>query len=41
VELPDLEDADIAYDLGDSGFNSDTDQDDLPDAEEVEANDED
>jgi hypothetical protein len=41
VELPDLEDADIAYDLGDSGFNSDTDQDDLPDAEEVEADDED
>jgi type I restriction enzyme S subunit len=41
VELPDLGDADIAYDLGDSGFNSDTDQDDLPDAEEVEADGED
>ena len=41
VELPDLEGADIADDLGDSDFGSDTDQDDLPDAEEVEANDED
>jgi len=41
VELPDLEDADIAYDLGDSDLDSDTDQDDLPDAEEVEADDED
>lgn len=41
VELPDLEGADIADDLGDSDFGSDTDQDDLPDAEEVEADDED
>ncbi len=41
VELPNLEDADIAYDLGDSNFDSNDDQDDLPDAEEVEADDED
>jgi len=41
VELPDLEGIAVADDFGDSDFDSDADQDDLPDAQEVEADGED
>ncbi len=41
VELPDLEGIDVADDFGGSDFDSDADQDDLPDAQEVEADGED